>query len=224
MPEIISDKNLPKLLDTPVKQAEWAQKLVLEHLGRMFSRTLFVTFADSGVVAHLSLTLRHSLPSEELESAGAWAYSLSRKPSLGRVFSKGFLAGSSREAAETKLRPHLEAIWASPLEEVVAHYNLNEVNVLINKQYEVTGLIDWEMSTPLPFRVGFGRIHSIGKFQMPDKFKTAERGFWSKLFNGMPKHIPTSLDKRINLVVGRVTLKALPKLLTYRIPFIRGQE
>ena len=58
MPEIYSDKDLPKLLDTPTKQVKWVKKLVLKHLGSavkridrppmqgMFSRTLFLTLAD----------------------------------------------------------------------------------------------------------------------------------------------------------------------------------
>ncbi|KAI1744370.1 hypothetical protein F4680DRAFT_444399 [Xylaria scruposa] len=281
----------------------------------MFSRTLLVTLADSREVVVQFRTepldieafkiakaaLGSVVPdvevlhNEELESAGAWAYSLTRMPgqiwlrgvagkgaegritinkSLGRVFSKGFLADNSHEAVETKLRPHLDAILASPLEEIlpyratvesfakkldelaqlplwVAHYDLNDVNVLINEECEVTALIDWELSTPLPFGAGFGRIHTIageytgGEFWMPDEFEVAERGFWTELFNGMPEHVRTILEKRIDLVqdvvilatllscfffedgkvgAGQVTLKALPKLMTYRIPFVRGQE
>lgn len=146
-----------------------------------------------------------ALGNDELESAGAWAYSLTRMPgkiwlrgvtgkeaegriavnkSLGRVFSKGYLADNSREAVETTLRPHLNAILASPLEDIlpykatiesfakrldefaqlplcVAHYDINDVNVLIDEKCEVTALIDWELSTPLPFGAGFSRIHTI---------------------------------------------------------------
>lgn len=125
------------------------------------------------------------------------------------------------------------------------------MNVLIDEKCEVTALIDWELSTPLPFGAGFGRIHTIageytgGEFWMPDEFEVAERGFWTELFDGMPEHIRTMLEKRIDLVqdvvtlatllscfffedgkvgVGQVTLKALPKFMTYRIPFVRGQE
>lgn len=191
----------------------------------MFSRTLFVTLADGREVVVQFRTEpldigafeiakgalgsfvpdAEALSSEELESAGAWAYSLARMPgqmwlrgvagkgaegriainkSLGRVFSKGFLADDSNEAVETKLRPHLDAILASPLEDIlpyketlesfakrldefaqlplwVAHYDLNDVNVLIDENCEVTSLIDWELSTPLPFGAGFGRIHTI---------------------------------------------------------------
>lgn len=327
MPTVTSDKDLPKLLDTPTKQVKWAKKLVSKHFNSaakrvdkppmqgLFSRTLFVTLADSREVVVQFRTEQldvnafkiakgalgsfvpdaEALEDEELESAGAWAYSLTLMPgklwlrgvagkgaqgriavnkSLGRVFSKGFLADNSCEAVETKLRPHLDAILASPLEDIipykttlesfakrldefaqlplwVAHYDLNEVNVLIDENCEVTALIDWELSTPLPFGAGLGRIHTIageytgGEFWMPDEFEVAERGFWAELFDGMPEHIRTQLEKRIDLVqdvvilatllscfffedgnvgVGQVALKALPKFMTYRIPFVRGQE
>lgn len=281
----------------------------------LFSRTLFATLADGREVVVQFRTEpldvdafktaknvlgsfvpdAEALGNEELESAGAWAYSLARMPgkmwlhgvagkgaqgriainkSLGRVFSAGYLADTSHEAVETKLRPHLDAILASPLEDIlpykataesfarrldefallplwVAHYDLNEMNVLIDEKCEVTALIDWEMSTPLPFGAGLGRIHTLageftaGEFWMPDEFEVAERGLWTELFDGMPEHIRAMLEKRLDLVqdvvlfatlldcfffengkigVAQVTLKALPKLVTYRIPSIRGQE
>jgi hypothetical protein len=80
---------------------------------------------------------------------------------------------------------------------------------------------------------------------MPDEFEVAERAFWTELFDGMPADIRDALEKQMVLVqnavilgtllncfffedgkVGfnRVALKALPKFLTYRIPFIRGIE
>jgi hypothetical protein len=236
-----------------------------------------------------------ALSDEELENEGAWAYSLDRLPgkmwlhgvagkgaegriavnrSLGRAFSKGRLADNSNEAVSTKVRPHLEAILASSLDEVVAyrrllqgllvkldemsklplwvsHYDLNEVNVLIDESCEVTGLIDWELSTPRPFGVGFGRIHTIageytgGEFWMPDEFEVAERAFWKELFDGMPEKSRGILEKNLDLVqdavilgtlldvffwedgkvgCGNISFKALPKFLTYRIPPVRGDE
>lgn len=281
----------------------------------MFSRTLFVNLVDGRemVVQFRTEPLdvdafktakgalgsfvpdAIALDDEELENAGAWAYSLTRMPgkmwlrgvagkgaegriainkSLGRVFSKGYLADNSQKAVETNLRPHLDAILASPLEDIlpykatvesfarrldefahlplwVAHYDLNEVNTLIDENCEVTALIDWELSTPLPFGVGFGRIHTIageyseGKFWMPDEFEVAERGFWKEMFDGMPENIRAMLENRLDLVqdavilgtlldcfifengkvgASQITLKALPKFMTYRIPFVRGQE
>ncbi|KAI1138079.1 hypothetical protein F5Y05DRAFT_385130 [Hypoxylon sp. FL0543] len=325
MPEITSDNDLPKLLNTPSKQAKRAKQLVTKHLGiaakyvdkppmqGMFSRTLFVTLSDGSekVVQFrtepLDLDLFkiakealgsyvpdvRALEDEELEKQGAWAYSLTRmrgklwlhgvagrgaegriaiNKSLGRVFSKGCLAHNSNEIVMSRIRSHLDAILASSLEEVnpykdilqsflnrfeelaklplwVAHYDLNDVNVLIDEDCGVTALIDWELSTPLPFGVGFGRIHTLageytdGEFWMPEEFEVAERGFWNELFEGMSNDIRNMLEEQINLVqdavilgtlldcfflengkVGcsQIALKALPKFLTYRIPFIRG--
>ena len=327
MPGVTTDKDLPKLLDTPTKQIKWAKKLIVEHLGTavkrtekppiqgLFSRTWFVTLADGRelVVQFRTEPLDVSafkiakdalgsfvpdaaaLGNEELERVSVWAYSLTRMPgkmwvhgvagkgaqgritinkSLGRVFSKGFLAENSREAVEGTLRPHLNAILASPLEEIlpyrasletflerleefswlplwIAHFDINDVNVLIDEKCEVTALIDWEQSTPLPFGAGFGRIHTIageftgGEFWMPDEFEVAERGFWTELFDGMPERVRKMLETRLDLVqdavilatllecfyceggkvgFGQLTLNVLPKFMTYRIPFIRGQE
>ncbi|AEO67973.1 uncharacterized protein THITE_2145225 [Thermothielavioides terrestris NRRL 8126] len=236
-----------------------------------------------------------ALEDEELENEGVWAYSLERLPgklwvhgvagkgadgriainkSLGRVLSKGWRADSSGEAVSTNIRPHLEAILASPLDEVatyrpllqgflgkldgisklplwVSHYDLNDVNVLIDESCEVTGLIDWELSVPKPFAVGLGRIHTLageftgGEFWMPDEFEVAERAFWKELFAGMSPKTREMLEDNLDLVqdavilgtlldtffwengkvgCGEVSMKALPKFLTYRIPQVRGDE
>lgn len=145
-----------------------------------------------------------ALEDEDLLNEGVWAYSFTRlygklwvhgiagkgakgriaiNKSLGRVMSKGCLANNSDGAINDRVRSHIEALLASPLEEInpyrhqlqgfldnleqlkklplwVAHYDLNEVNVLIDEDCNITGLIDWELSTPLPFGVSFGRIHT----------------------------------------------------------------
>lgn len=236
-----------------------------------------------------------ALEHDELIKERVWAYFLTRlhgkmwvdgvagegaegriaiNRSLGRVFSKGYLSNSSSEAVNGNIRPHLEAILASPLQEIVpyrnnlqdyldklgqlerlplwvAHYDLNEVNILIDKDCHVTDLVDWELSSPLPFGVGFGRIHTLaseytaGEFWRPDEFEVAERAFWNELFNGMPLNIRDMLKKEGALVqdavllgtlldcfifeggkVGfsQVTIKALPKFLTYWLPYVRGNE
>ncbi|XDG05199.1 hypothetical protein ABKA04_004814 [Annulohypoxylon sp. FPYF3050] len=327
MPLISSDKDLPKLLNSPAKQVRWANKLTTEHLRStpqrvdipsmqgMFSRTLFLTLEDGRevVVQFRTEPLEldafkvarkalgslvpdiRALENEELLNEHVWAYCLNRlhgemwvrgvagkgvsgriaiNKSLGHIFSKGCLAGSSGGAVNDKIRPHLEAILTSPLEEIhpyrhlfegflykleqlkrlplwVAHYDLNDLNILIDEDCHVTGLIDWELSSPLPFGVGFGRIHTLageftgGEFWIPAEFEIAEQAFWIELFNGMPADIRDILKKEMGLVqdavilgtllscfffedgkVGfsQVTLKALPKFLTYRIPFVRESE
>ncbi|KAK3902095.1 hypothetical protein C8A05DRAFT_15803 [Staphylotrichum tortipilum] len=311
MPLVTSDNDLPKSLNTPTKQVKRLKKLVLEHLGSaskrvdrppmqgMYSRTFFVTLADSREVVvqfrteQLDLdafrlareTLGEVVPEataladEELENEGGWAYSFNRLPgkmwvhgvagkgaegriavnkSLGRVFSRGCLASTSADALEevTTYRPLLQGLHGkldelSKLPLWVTHYDLNDVNVLIDESCNITGVVDWELSVPKPFGVGFGRIHTIageytgGEFWMPDEFEIAERAFWKELFDGMPKKTRAVLEKDISLVqdavilgtlldaffweegkvgCGEVTVKALPKFITYRIPLVRGNE
>lgn len=125
------------------------------------------------------------------------------------------------------------------------------MNVLIDEDCEVTGLIDWELSTPLPFGVGLGRIHTIageytkGKFWVPPEFEEAERGFWNGLFDGMPADVRKSLESQASLVqdavmlgslldtfsyvdgqvgCGGVSLDCFPKFLTYRVPLVGGED
>lgn len=99
------------------------------------------------------------LKDEELENEGAWAYSLQRLPgkmwidgvagkggegriainkSLGRVLSKGCLTDNSGDAVSTKVRPHLEAILASLLDEVATYRPL--LQKFLDKLDEVSKL------------------------------------------------------------------------------------
>ncbi|KAJ6188224.1 hypothetical protein N7519_003132 [Penicillium mononematosum] len=283
MPPITSDKDLPKLLDTPTKHVKWVKKLVLRHLRSavkhidrppmqgMFSRTLLLTLGDGREVVQQFRTEPFDLDAFKIAKKALgpvmWVHGIAGKgakgriainKSLGHVLSKGCLANSSDEAVNGRVRNHLEALLASPRRRYqsklplwVAHYDLNQVNVLIDEECNITGLIDWELSSPLPFGVGFGRIHTYageytgGGFWVPDEFEDAERAFWNELFDGMPAETRDELRNQIDLVqdavilgtlldclafeqgkvvIGSVPKKALPKLLTYRIPFVRGNE
>ncbi|KAJ6102872.1 hypothetical protein N7486_005299 [Penicillium sp. IBT 16267x] len=297
MPPIASDKDLPKLLDTPTKQVKWVKKLTLKHLGSavkhidrppmqgMFSRTFMLALADGREVVQQFRTEpldldafkiakkalgpvvpeAIALEDADLLSQGVWAYSFTRlygkmwlhgiagkgakgriaiNKSLGRVLSKGCLDNSSDEAVNSRVRSHLEALLASPLEDInpyrhqlqgfydkleqlkqlplwVAHYDLNEVNVLIDEECNITGLIDWELSTPLPFGVSFGRIHTYageytgGDFWVPDEFEDAERAFWNELFSGMSAETRDKLGKQIDLVQDAVILGTLLDCLSF---------
>ncbi|KAH8765566.1 hypothetical protein F5883DRAFT_350525, partial [Diaporthe sp. PMI_573] len=95
---ISSDKDPPKLLDTPTKQVRWAKKLFVMHLGStarrvdkprlqgMFSRTLFLTLGNDPEVVLQFRTepleldafkiARQALEDKELLSECVWAYSL----------------------------------------------------------------------------------------------------------------------------------------------------
>ena len=195
--------------------------------------------------------------------------------SLGRILSKGYVKGSSDEVVDSKLRPHLELLLSSdddkirPFQDLAAdllgkldqlkelplfisHFDLNEMNVMVDENCEVSGIIDWEFSSPLPFGMGFSRIHTLAgefserKFHMPDNFNESERGFWEEIFNGVPADMRKILDANLDVIqtavmlgtllgtfelegsgigpYNAVSVEALPKFLSYRIPFIRGLD
>lgn len=199
--------------------------------------------------------------------------------SLGEVFANGFLQDRSDEAVDTRLRPHLELILNSDLAHVqpfketvksvlgkldslkslplwVTHFDLNDVNVMLDDDFKVSGLIDWELSFPQPFGLLLGRIHTLageyhdGKFYMSTAFEAAERSLWVALYAKLSEVIPGDIAQHIvdspelvqlSVITGTildtfqlddgkllenpgVAVEALPKLLSYRIPGIRGSE
>ncbi|KAK4248948.1 hypothetical protein C7999DRAFT_39934 [Corynascus novoguineensis] len=193
-----------------------------------------------------------ALQDEELENIGVHSVTgkdaegrITVNKSLGRVLSKGYLADNSASSLDevTTYRPLLRG-FLDRLNEIsnlpfwVSHYDLNEVNILIDESCEVTGLIDWELSTPKPFAVG-------REFWIPEEFEVAERAPWNELFAGMAQKTHGMLEKNIDLVqdavilgtlldtffwedrqvgYGEISMKALPRFLTYRITPVRGDE
>ena len=196
--------------------------------------------------------------------------------SLGRVLSQGYVANNSSNVVEQRLRPHLNMILASENEKVrqfhstaaqllsnldklkmlplfISHFDLNEVNIMINDDCEVSGIIDWELSHPLPFGMGFCRIHTMAgefsekKFYMPPNFEDSEKGFWQEIYDGVSGSVRKFLDTKADVVqtavdlgtlldafqldegkLGEhhnpVVLEALPTFFSYRIPFLRGSD
>lgn len=199
--------------------------------------------------------------------------------SLGRILSKGRMGGSSSSSSELvldqKVGPHLALLLSSEDDRIrpfhnlasdllgkldrlkilplfISHFDLNHVNILIDDECEVSGLVDWELSTPLPFGMGFGRINTLAgeisekKFHVPPEFEEAERGFWQEVYDGIPVEVRNLIDTNPDVIQIAVTLgtlldvfqleegkigpcnqvvvNALPKLLSYRIPFIRGSD
>lgn len=186
---------------------------------------------------------------------------------LGSAFSKGFVAEDSAYAMEATLRPRIETVIESPTTEIepykrmlqqfldrskdfhalplwVAHHGLNEISVLLDEQCHITGIVGWNLSSPLPFGVGFACIHKIIGDETAAS-EQAERAFWKALFGGMDAVPRSGLEGNIGLVqdavilgtlldcfrveggevvVDAADLQALPKLLRYRIPLLRGDD
>ncbi|KAI9706859.1 MAG: hypothetical protein M1820_004638 [Bogoriella megaspora] len=193
--------------------------------------------------------------------------------SLGRILSKGCVDENSASVVDHKLRPHLALLMSSEDAQIrqfhntarglsgkldqlknlplfVSHFDLNEVNIMVDENCEVSGIVDWELSTPLPFGMGLSRIHTLageysgGKFHMPPEFEDAEKGFWQEIWNGIPENVselvrinPEAVQIAVTLGTlldafqldegkigpyNPVVVEALAKLLTYRIPLLRG--
>ncbi|KAK0101907.1 hypothetical protein ONS95_001281 [Cadophora gregata] len=192
---------------------------------------------------------------------------------LGQILSKGHVAGDAAQVVHETIRPHLEVLLSaenssiqsfhseikSMLDQVdslaalplyISHFDLNDVNIMVDNDCRVSGIVDWELSTKLPFGMGLCRIHTLAgfysqqKFVMPPEFDQAERGFWGEIFDGMPKKVREIMEQNLALVdlsvkvgalldtfqldegkvggINPVAVEALPKFLTYRIPQSRG--
>ncbi len=197
--------------------------------------------------------------------------------SLARLLAKGAIisAASSEQVVESQLRPHLALILSSddahvrPFHHVaqdllekldrlslqplfISHFDLNDVNIMVDTDCKVTGIVDWELSTPLPFGMGFCRIHTLAgeyaerKFYMPPHFEDVERAFWQEIDHHTPDHVRSRFHAdpeatQIAVTLGTlldafqldegklgpcnpVVIESLPKLLTYRIPLVRGSS
>jgi hypothetical protein len=131
----------------------------------------------------------------------------------------------------------------------ILYADLNHEDILVQENGEVSGIVDWELSSGLLFGMGCCRIHDLagrltdGEFRMPEIFEDAEQGFWEAILDGIPTDIRWVLDANLHAVqtsihIGTLldtleiqsdsfnpaALKALPKFLTCPIPTLRGQE
>ncbi|KAL8916162.1 MAG: hypothetical protein Q9208_008673 [Pyrenodesmia sp. 3 TL-2023] len=160
--------------------------------------------------------------------------------SLARLLAKGAIvpASSSERVVESQLRPHLALILSSdeahirPFHSVardllekldrlslqplfVSHFDLNDVNIMVDTDCEVAGIVDWELSTPLPFGIGFCRIHTLAggyadqEFYMPPYFEDVERAFWQEIDHHLPDHVRSSFHADPEATQIAVTLGTL---------------
>lgn len=128
------------------------------------------------------------------------------------------------------------------------HLDLNMMNVMVHDNGEVSGIIDWELAHgPWPFGILCSSIQHLagvfinGKFHERHAFDPMEMGFWNEVVNGAPVEAKTAIETNWAAVQTSVTigtilatfegddekindamLRNLPKLLTYRIPALRG--
>ncbi|KAI9669522.1 MAG: hypothetical protein M1817_004641 [Caeruleum heppii] len=192
--------------------------------------------------------------------------------SLGRALSRCFVEGSSAQVVQDTIRPKLEQLLAAEHEDVnpfrplirqllerlpqleklplfQSHLDLNEMNLMVLENGELSGILDWELSPPpTPFGMGCNRLHTIAGqinnqiYHERDNYVEMEKGFWEEIIGGAPEHVRKILKAnpeaiQTSFIIGTIfdvfdvstegkgspiVLKALPKWVTYRIPALRG--
>lgn len=209
--------------------------------------------------------------------AGKPQVNLTAACSLGRILCKGIVEGTSSDVVERIIKPRLRKIkeWntqavkpfladiqrllvnADALKSLplcTSHFDLNKVNILVQHDGVVSGIVDWELASDLPFGMALHRIHDIagefclGVFEMPGNFEEVERGFWDATFDSVSTDIRKLLDVNLDAVQTSVHIgalfwaldqedkedeainsenaayKYLAKFLTYSLPAQRGSD
>ena len=157
--------------------------------------------------------------------------------SLGRLYARCFLPGSSKDAVE-KVIDHLRQIRAlnepdiSQYHELIdhlitsvpqlqslplfyTHFDLNEMNILADQTGQITGIADWELASVQPFGIGCGYIHFLAgeivnkQWQERSAFDAMERGFWDSLFEHADKKIRQQLMSSLDTVQTSVVIGTL---------------
>lgn len=167
--------------------------------------------------------------------------------SLGRLYAKCFMPGSSDEAVE-KVIDHLRRIRALDEKDVsqyyelidhlirsapqlrslplfYTHFDLNGMNILSDKAGQITGVVDWEMASVQPFGIGCGYIHYLAgeivdkQWQERPAYDAMERGFWDSLFEKTDAKIRRQLMSNLDAVQTSVMIGTL-----FRIFGLEGEE
>lgn len=128
------------------------------------------------------------------------------------------------------------------------HLDLNSMNIMVRDDGEVSGIIDWELACgPWPFGILCSSIQYLagfitgGKFHERNAFDAMEMGFWKEIIDGAPLEAKVAIESNwegvqtsvtIGTILGafegddekvnKVVLANLPKLLSYKIPALRG--
>lgn len=201
------------------------------------------------------------VPSSEVEKRVKTAQS------LGTILGRGLVEDQSTDVVDTfvlpclkrfrdsinastkVLQPHVDRLIASSnrlkkLPLYFSHHDLNEMNVLVEEDGMVSGLVDWECAKALPFGMGLHRVldtivanNSQGEIEIPPSSKEAEAAFWDSVLSDAPAIVLGNLeDVQTALHAGSLIFAFTEKhledpgphsaflaaLLTYRLPQLRG--
>lgn len=149
----------------------------------------------------------------------------------------------------TQLIEEAPALKKLPL--FLGHLDINGMNVLVGEDAEITGVVDWELSPPpQPFGVACYCIQYLAGeiiskvFRPRTEFEAIDRAFWAGLVENSPAEMRECMEANWEAVqtavmigtvfkvfsvegdevsVSTISLAALPMLMRYRIPALRGE-
>lgn len=166
--------------------------------------------------------------------------------SLGRIFSRCFVEGNTGEVVDSAIIPNLHKLRTlalerddvKPFSEFIAklieeapalkklplffgHLDINEMNVLVGENYEITGVIDWELSPPpRPFGVACYCIQFLAReiidkvFRQRPEFEAIDRGFWAGLLEDTPTKIRETLEANWEAAQTAVMIGTIFKVMS----------
>ncbi|KAI9670332.1 MAG: hypothetical protein M1831_006546 [Alyxoria varia] len=181
-----SDSDLPSCLNTPAKQARKAHELAEIPSGVRVEKAERRQSSSSDLSPWLS--------NRALAWASCW-------------LQKSTSTASITSCAAVLQEPYL----LEGLPVFVSNFDLNQLNILTDEAGERTGIVDWDLSTPLPFSLGLAQIHTIVgeyskvEFNMPADFEEAGKRFWEEMFDGMQPEARKIIDA--NLDALQIALK-----------------
>ena len=142
------------------------------------------------------------------------------------------------------------ALALKELPSFLGHCDLNDFNLMVGEDSEVTGVVDWELSPgPRPFDIACYCIQFLAGeivdrvFRERSAFEAIDRAFWEALLENTPEKIHAVLNANMEAVrsvmligtlfrimaieedkafVNERLLKSLHKLMSYRISPIIG--
>ena len=124
-----------------------------------------------------------------------------------------------------------------------SHFDLNEMNVLVADEGEISGIVDWELALEQLFGIDCSAIHFLAgetvnkKFGEKTAYEAMERGFWNALMGAINPEIRSVLESNVQAIQTSVMIGTLFKvvsieeekvfisqivLIRYRIPALRG--
>jgi hypothetical protein len=129
-------------------------------------------------------------------------------PRLGRIVSKERMPAKLKARIKS-LVPVAEGLKVLPLS--LCHIDINQMNVIVDENANIAGLVDWEQAQLLPvgmntWCIRYLSVPNRNRVDYPDEDTVPmAEAFWKGLVSTLPNHILGLLDKVVDaMAIGVV--------------------